>query len=445
MNPRQLLGAFGILMLALSMPAAVTAQGQGGNDSLRRDIERRFEVLPLRGDALALRPKSDMSGIRSIELTDGTIAIDGDPVTGGELREKLGSAADAVIRLSYLDPAARRVLLGLAGSSSPQTPEAPQTTPPSPPPLPPSGPLSPRPRRGRHGGDRVRFGGTVTVREDEIVQGDVVAIGGSVDIDGEVTGDVVAVGGSVELGPHAIAGKDVVVVGGSFRRAEGARIDGKLSEISGGNFDFSGLRWGRIPFGAPWSSWGLGSTFRLASTITRLLVLSLLVSVVILLAHDYVERVAARARAEPLKAGLVGFLAQVLFLPVLLVTIVALVITVVGIPLLALIPFALLAMAIVFLVGFAAVAYDVGRFVASRVGWATDNRYACAIVGIIAVVSPVLVGRLFGIVFGFLFPLTLLLGALGFACEYVAWTVGFGAVALLRFDKTGQPAPVSPG
>jgi hypothetical protein len=236
------------------------------------------------------------------------------------------------------------------------------------------------------------------------------------------------------------------VVGGSFHRAEGARIDGKLSEISGGNFDFSGLRWGRIPFGAPWSSWaGLGSTFRLASTIARLLVLSLLVSIVILLAHDYVERVAARARAEPFKAGLVGFLAQVLFLPVLLVTIVALVITIVGIPLLALIPFALLALAVVFLVGFAAVSYDVGKFVVSRLGWATDNRYAVAMIGILVVVSPVLIGRLFGIVFGFLFPLTLLLGAIGFACEYIAWTVGFGAVALLRFDKTGQAAPVNPG
>ena len=43
-------------------------------------------------------------------------------------------------------------------------------------------------------GDIVRIGGgSVTVNENERVEGDVVAIGGPVTIDGEVTGDVVAV------------------------------------------------------------------------------------------------------------------------------------------------------------------------------------------------------------------------------------------------------------
>ena len=38
---------------------------------------------------------------------------------------------------------------------------------------------------------------------------------------------------------------------------------------------------------------------------------------------------------------------------------------------------------------------------------------------------------------------------LGFAVEYLAWTIGFGAVALMRFDRPTaplpQPPPVLPG
>jgi hypothetical protein len=46
----------------------------------------------------------------------------------------------------------------------------------------------------------------------------------------------------------------------------------------------------------------------------------------------------------------------------------------------------------------------------------------------------VLVARLLGLASGLLFPITAVLAALGFAFEYVVWTVGLGAVALLRFN-----------
>src|SRR5207237_4952998 len=147
----------------------------------------------------------------------------------------------------------------------------------------------------------------------------------------------------------------------------------------------------------------------------------LLVSLVMLLGREHVERIGARAAAEPVKAGLVGFLAQLLFLPLLIITIIVLVVTIIGIPLLALIPFALLAIAVAFLVGFTAVAYDVGRAVNAHFGHADANPYITAIVGIIVVLSPAMLGRLFGIVGGVLFPITIGLVALGFVFEYVVW------------------------
>ena len=454
MNARLALAMLGIVAATMLWSAAPSAQVNG---ALRREIERRFDVLPLR-EGLALRPKSDARGIRSIELTGGTIAIDGQPVTGAELRDRLGSDADSVIRLSYLDPSARRRLFGLAPEAGgrpetgnpPAVPSPPEVAAPPAVPSPPAVPTPPadanppekEPARTRRSDSLVRVGGSVTVDEDEIVEGDVVVIGGDVTVNGQVTGDVVAIGGSIRLGPHADIGKDVATIGSSIRRARGARVGGKVNEIGPGRIGLSGWRIRRGPFwtrfGGPWA---FGSLFALMSTMARLIVLCVCVSIVMLIGRDYVERVGARAAAEPVKAGLVGVLAQLLFVPLLIMSILVLVVTIIGIPLLALIPFALLGLVIILLVGFSAVAFDVGRLVTARLGWSSQSPYATAIIGIVAVLSPLLAARLIGLAGGgLLFPLALALLALGLLCEYLAWTVGFGAVALLRFDK-GSPPP----
>jgi hypothetical protein len=177
------------------------------------------------------------------------------------------------------------------------------------------------------------------------------------------------------------------------------------------------------------------SLFALISTVVRLGVLCLLASLVFLFGRDYVERVGVRAASEPLKAGLVGLLIQLLFVPLLVVTIIVMVITIIGIPLLMLIPFALLALAVMWLVGFAAVAQDVGRFVAGRLGWQEQNPYLVVALGVAVVLSPVLIAGLIGLGGTLLVPITWTLLLLGFFVEYIAWTVGLGAIALLRFER----------
>jgi Flp pilus assembly protein TadB len=57
------------------------------------------------------------------------------------------------------------------------------------------------------------------------------------------------------------------------------------------------------------------------------------------------------------KAGAIGLLAQLLFIPMLVITIVVLVATLIGIPLLVLVPFAIIGLGAVGLVGFTGVAY----------------------------------------------------------------------------------------
>jgi hypothetical protein len=97
-------------------------------------------------------------------------------------------------------------------------------------------------------GDRVQVGRSIVVGEGETagslvcigcsirMQGtseDVVAIGGSVAIEGRVQGDIVAIGGAVRLGENASADGDVVSLGGKLRRDPRATIKGSVTSESG--------------------------------------------------------------------------------------------------------------------------------------------------------------------------------------------------------------------
>ena len=80
---------------AAGMPRPVEAQTVNEIGALKAQLERRFEVLPLQ-DGVLLRPRAATAGVRSIEVHQGAIAIDGQVVTGAELRSRLGGEADLV-------------------------------------------------------------------------------------------------------------------------------------------------------------------------------------------------------------------------------------------------------------------------------------------------------------------------------------------------------------
>jgi hypothetical protein len=246
------------------------------------------------------------------------------------------------------------------------------------------------------------------------------------------------VGGGLTLGPHALVSNDVVVVGGPLRRDPAARIGGEVQEIGIGSIDFGRWNWSANPL-SMWRGSMMGSAFAFVGTLARLAILCLLAALVVLLGRDFMERAAGRAAVEPVKAGAVGLLAQLLFLPILIITIVVLVITIIGIPLLILIPFLILGLAMVAFVGFSGVAYRVGRYFGSRLGWNTDNPYLTTIGGIVVLLAPTLLARLVGLSGLPLFPITGVLVFVGLVLEYLAWTIGFGAVALMRFSRPRPP------
>jgi hypothetical protein len=84
---------------------------------------------------------------------------------------------------------------------------------------------------GESGGDLVCVGCSIVVRG---TAGDVVSVGGRVDVSGHTTGDIVVVGGSLNLASTASVKGDVVTVGGSLNREPGATVTGEVSETAGG-------------------------------------------------------------------------------------------------------------------------------------------------------------------------------------------------------------------
>ena len=278
----------------------------------------------------------------------------------------------------------------------------------------------------------------MSVEEGEFTNGDVVAIGGR-RANGEANGDAVSIGGGVDLAPcHRRA---TPRSGG--QRDPGAVIRGKVVDIGNGlNFDFGNWRWNRLPmgsfrpFGLPFFGAAVG-LIALMGTLMRVLVLCALASIVLFVGREFVEEVGARAASEPLKAGVVGLLAQMLFGPLLILTIVVFVITIIGIPLLLLIPFAVLAFGVVLLIGFTAVSYNLGRLANDRFAWRHGNPYLTAVTGIFLLVSPLLIARVLGLADWLLFPVTGALVFLGLLAEYLAWT------SIRRVAAAVQRAPAS--
>ncbi|HET6362310.1 MAG TPA: hypothetical protein VFH11_09635 [Gemmatimonadota bacterium] len=409
--------------------------------ALRTQIESRYQVQEVPGGILLL-PKYGNVQVQNITITDDGIAVNGQAVTGRELRAMVAEDTDAIVRLTYLDAGDRRILFGIGGAPMPADTTAVAT----------GDTTAVVAEEDTTGGmvsddssdDRVRVGASVHVGEDEVVDGDVVAVLGSVSVDGRVTGDVVSVMGSVNLGEDAIVEGEVVVVGGTLNREPGAVIEGGVEEVAWGgpNFDMHGPQF-RAPF--------LEGVGGLIMTIIWVTVLGALAALMYLLARRPVERMAYRIAQSPWKAALVGLVAQILFFPVLILSVILLAISIIGIPLLLAVPFALVALAIGMLIGFTAVARVLGSAAESRFGWQHDSPFVSVLIGVGLIMLVSFFASALGVAGGPLGVFAVILGILGFVLQYAAWTVGLGALLLTRFgtrygwgEAPGPGTPVAP-
>lgn len=194
-------------------------------------------------------------------------------------------------------------------------------------------------------GDVVALGGAIEILGE--VDGDVVAIGGMVTIDGTVRGDVVAVGGSVTIGAGATVNGDVMAVGGTVQRHPEAIVLGEVNVV---NFA-QGIRLG---LGAPgyvvWPSFGYSFSLLYVAGLFALAL------VVLAAMPDKVNAIESHMETNVGRSMLIGLLAIGLLVPLTLV----LVLTLIGPPILWLGFFAAK------MIGYVALVNIVGRKVTER-------------------------------------------------------------------------------
>ena len=434
-----------VMLLCVALAASLQAQTSADRESVRTAVEAGYRVTPI-SEGIGLMPRDTDRGFALIELRAGTIVIDGEPVSGQELVARLGGDADQILRLTYLDPATQRSLFGLTSlavveAAEPVTPVAPVT---SVEPVAPVVPVTPTRERRVVRRDIVAFGGREHVTVDERVRGDVVVIGGSLVVDGEVTGTITVIGGSAEFGPEAVARRDVTIVGGRLRRDPGASFRRGVTEVNFDMIDLDFADFGGFPrIRLPRPSMQFFRSLDLVGTLMRFVFFGLLGSVVLLISAGSSERVARRVALEPVKAGFVGFLAQLLFLPLLITGILLLVVTIIGIPLLVLVPVVLVGTLVVMVLGLAGVAQGVGQRFGGGAGQGGRSPFVVFWLGLAIVMTPTLFGEALGLMPGPVGFFVVMLGIIGFVVEYVAWTTGLGAVILNRFG--GETAGVAGG
>lgn len=230
------------------------------------------------------------------------------------------------------------LLAFLLATATPPSPAAAEPAPPAPPAVPappafddPSFPFGSDEGEAalRRVREQVAVGTDVHVERDQLVEGDVVCVGGAATIEGVVRGQVVVVGGRLDL--SGTVHDQVVAVGSRVRlddaarvrgqmvtvlgRVEGdkARIDGEVTNLSlGGLFVPSGVGIAGLAFAA------------IAWDAIVLLATAFAVLALVALAPGRIERIAVAGARSPFAAiggGILGYVLVAIVLAVLVVTI----------------------------------------------------------------------------------------------------------------------------
>jgi hypothetical protein len=309
----------------------------------------------------------------------------------------------------------------------------------------------------------LRIGEDVMVGADEQIDGDLVVVDGDLDLLGRVDGDVILIGGTVRLGEESEITGDLRVSEGSLERYGGS-IAGSVVQLEAGEApareevkDLDHLRrelesqirreirasQRREPGPASIMVGILGNVGAaiagLLENLVTFLVLAVLGVMAVHFQRDRLDVVATTVRRAPVRSAAVGLAGGFFLLPVWILGIIALAITIIGIPLLlAWIPLFPIVAGLAMFLGYLAVARNVGEWVAEQeyrgLEWIRgSNTFYTLVAGIGALLVPYVAANLSRIIgFGFL---TGLLEFVGSMAAFAAGAIGFGAVLLTRGGK----------
>lgn len=302
------------------------------------------------------------------------------------------------------------------------------------------------------GNDLVRFGEDITIPEGRVIEGGVVAVGGSITVLGRVKGDAVSVGGTVHIKGKGVVEGDAVSLGGGVQTSDSASVGG--SDVSVGKIDFGNIC-------RMWPAMGaaglLGTGAWLVKLLVGLLITLFLSWISLLIFRQRLEHAAGVVHerfGKSIAMGLLGWVLLVLAIPAgiiaLILTgaiaIVILCITIIGIPVAVLLVVALVLGVIGIVTGaiYAAfLAYLTGaiflgrRIFGDRVG--TKPLLAIA-AGVLMIAVLKAAAEVIGALSFFAFhPVGMAFGFAAGLLGFIVATAGLGALIIGRFGKgTGR-------
>lgn len=297
-----------------------------------------------------------------------------------------------------------------------------------------------------HGGngDLVRFGEDVTVPVGRTVLGDVVAMGGDINVFGNVTGDAVALGGNVHVQPGGGVRGDAVSIGGRVINDTGRALHGPSVSVPSVppwlfNFDVMNL---------------IGQGIVVVKILFTLLLLAVGAWAANALAPERSERAVAYIRARPGLAfvwGLGTFIGIAPSAVAVALFSALLCITLIGIPVAILLLAAyVVALILLILWGSLIGSAIVGRWVWHRLRplEPEPNLLKAMLVGIATLAVPNIAGHLLRSL-GTMVPVASGLGiaiwVLGCLLGLAFWMVGIGALIATRAGMPPRLVPVAPG
>jgi hypothetical protein len=305
---------------------------------------------------------------------------------------------------------------------------------------------------------RVYVGEDVEVGADEVVSGNLIVVEGDARIEGTVNGNIVVVGGSLDLLEGSRISGSVRLVDATIGRNEGIVGDGVVDvqargqdverevreelrrevrdevrrevrrEVRDGDDGFSLL----TPFRPVLR--GVGGVLE---NLVAVFVLALIAAAVIAFGGTKVDVIAETAKRSPGRSAAVGMAATVLLLPIWVLGFIALLVSIIGIPVaIAWLPLFPLAAFAAGIVGYLAVARNTGEWLAdSDYPWThwirKSNSLMTTVGGLVGLMLLFVAANVVSMA-PFLGVVTGLLIAVGSVVTVLAVEVGLGAVILTR-------------
>lgn len=313
---------------------------------------------------------------------------------------------------------------------------------------------------------QLTVGEDLVVGPGEEVEATVVVVDGDLTVEGLVRGDVIVLGGDVVLESGGRVTGDVRLTEGDVVES-GGRLDGEVIEIEPDvvlsereiqerireevrSATRESLREvvrpdrdrGSSSFWRPLERVGRGVGGAVGNLFTAL-VLGLVGGVTLYFAGPRLDVVAETVRRSPGRAAMVGAAGAFLVLPAWVLGVIALAVSIIGIPaLLIWVPLFPIAVIAAGAVGYIAVARNVGGWVSRQkypyMDWVrVTNPYSLIFGGVLVLMAPFVAGDVLSIV-PFVGALHGLLVAVGVVATTFAVLAGFGAVILTRGGRPNE-------